>query len=35
MSYACPCCGNLTFGEEPPGTFEICPVRGKRHINNV
>lgn len=28
MSYACPCCGYLTFGEEPPGTFEICPVCG-------
>ncbi len=26
MSYACPCCGFLTFDEEPPGTFEICPV---------
>ena len=28
MSYACPCCGYLTFDEEPPGTFEICPVCG-------
>jgi hypothetical protein len=28
MSYACPCCGYLTFEEEPPGTFEICPVCG-------
>lgn len=26
MSFACPCCGYLTFDEEPPGTFEICPV---------
>jgi len=26
MSYACPCCGYLTFDEEPSGTFEICPV---------
>lgn len=26
MSYACPCCGYLTFGDEPPGTFEVCPV---------
>jgi hypothetical protein len=24
--YPCPCCGFLTLGEEPPGTFEICPV---------
>lgn len=28
MGYACPCCGYLTLGEEPPGTFEICPVCG-------
>ncbi len=26
MSFACPCCGYLTFDEEPSGTFEICPV---------
>ncbi len=24
--FACPCCGYLTLDEEPPGTFEICPV---------
>jgi hypothetical protein len=24
--YACPCCGYLTLGEEPPGTYEICKV---------
>ena len=24
--YPCPCCGFLTLGEQPPGTFEICPV---------
>lgn len=24
--YPCPCCGFLTLGETPPGTFEICPV---------
>ncbi len=24
--YACPCCGYLTLPEEPPGTFDICPV---------
>lgn len=28
MSYACACCGYLTLSEEPPGTFEICPVCG-------
>jgi hypothetical protein len=26
MSRPCPCCGFLTFYEEPCGTFEICPV---------
>jgi Cysteine-rich CPCC len=25
-TYPCPCCGNLTLDEEPPGTFLICPV---------
>lgn len=24
--FPCPCCGYLTLGEEPPGTFEVCPV---------
>ncbi len=24
--WSCPCCGCFTLGEEPPGTFEICPV---------
>lgn len=24
--HKCPCCGYLTLSEEPPGTFEICPV---------
>ena len=24
--YPCPCCGNLTLGEEPPGTWLICEV---------
>jgi hypothetical protein len=24
--FPCPCCGYFTIGEEPPGTFEICPV---------
>lgn len=27
IGYPCTCCGFLTLGEEPPGTFEICPVR--------
>lgn len=26
--YPCPCCGYLTLGEEPPGTFEICEICG-------
>lgn len=24
--YPCPCCGNTTLTEQPPGTYEICPV---------
>ena len=24
--YACPCCGNLTLDEEPPGTWLICEI---------
>jgi hypothetical protein len=24
--YACPCCGFLTLGEPPSGTYEICEV---------
>jgi len=24
--FKCPCCGFLTLSEQPPGTFEICPV---------
>ena len=24
--YKCPCCGNYTLTEEPPGTFEICSL---------
>ena len=24
--YQCPCCGNYTISEKPPGTYEICPV---------
>jgi anaerobic ribonucleoside-triphosphate reductase len=26
MSYTCPCCGYKTLAEEPPGTYEICPI---------
>lgn len=25
VSYPCPCCGHLVFGE-PPGSHDICPV---------
>lgn len=24
--YTCPCCGYKTLEEEPPGSFEICPI---------
>lgn len=24
--YQCPCCGNYTLHEKPPGTYEICEV---------
>ncbi|HBV98041.1 MAG: hypothetical protein JL50_00960 [Peptococcaceae bacterium BICA1-7] len=24
--FECPCCGYFTLSEQPPGTFEICPV---------
>jgi hypothetical protein len=24
--FACPCCGNLTLDEPPPGTFVICEI---------
>lgn len=26
MNYPCPCCGNRTLSEPPPGTYEICSV---------
>ena len=26
IKHKCVCCGNYTINEEPPGTFEICPV---------
>lgn len=24
--FPCPCCGYLTLGAPPPGTFAVCPV---------
>jgi hypothetical protein len=24
--YTCPCCGYKTLTEQPPGTFETCPI---------
>lgn len=24
--YSCPCCGESTLPERPPGTFEICSI---------
>jgi hypothetical protein len=27
-TFLCPCCGNPTLPEAPPGTFFICPVCG-------
>lgn len=26
--YKCVCCEQYTLEEEPPGTFEICPICG-------
>lgn len=26
--FKCPCCGNLTLNEEPPGTYDICDICG-------
>jgi len=26
--YACVCCGELTMDEQPPGTYQVCPVCG-------
>ena len=26
IKYRCVCCGNYTLIDEPPGTFEVCPV---------
>lgn len=26
MKYKCPCCGNYTLYEQPPGTYEICEI---------
>jgi hypothetical protein len=24
--FTCPCCGFKTLDEQPPGTFDICPI---------
>lgn len=24
--YTCPCCGFKTLEDEPPGTYDICPI---------
>ena len=26
--FACVCCGELTMDEQPPGTYQVCPVCG-------
>jgi len=26
IGFACPCCGFLTLDEQPPGSYNICPV---------
>ncbi len=26
MKFKCPCCGNYTLNEQPPGTYEICVI---------
>jgi hypothetical protein len=26
IGFPCPCCGYPTLSEEPPGTFDICPI---------
>ena len=26
LKYTCPCCGYKTLDEEPPGTYDICPI---------
>ncbi len=28
QQFACPCCGNLTLDEQPPGTWLICEICG-------
>jgi hypothetical protein len=28
QTFPCPCCGNLTLGEQPPGTYWNCEVCG-------
>jgi predicted RNA-binding Zn-ribbon protein involved in translation (DUF1610 family) len=26
--FLCPCCGNYTLEEKPPGTYEVCSTCG-------
>lgn len=26
MKFKCPCCGQNTLLEKPPGTYQICPI---------
>ncbi|MHB1131522.1 MAG: CPCC family cysteine-rich protein [Chloroflexota bacterium] len=26
QKYHCPCCGYRTLDEEPPGSYDICPI---------
>ncbi|MGZ7108968.1 MAG: CPCC family cysteine-rich protein [Methanobacterium sp.] len=26
IKFQCPCCGNFSLLEKPPGTYEICPI---------
>ena len=28
MKFPCVCCGELTMDEQPPGTYQVCPVCG-------
>lgn len=28
LKFKCPCCGQHTLSEQPPGTYEICEVCG-------
>ncbi len=28
QKFRCPCCGQPTLSEQPPGTYEVCQVCG-------